>query len=327
MFYIFQGPDQFSAKETLAKLKTRLGTPDIIDLNTTHLEGKTLTLNDLIHQASAMPFLAPKRLVIVTDYLAHLGGAGNAKGDVKTLEKLAKFLDDLPPTTNLIFLERTLLKKSHPILKKGLAIQKCVHTFSGPTQKKLPQWIENRVKAKGGQIERQATIILANVVSEDLWTLDNEIEKLVMYVNCQRQITLADVEQLCPYTTDSETFAMANAIGRSDIQKAQNQLHKRLAEGQTPLAILGSIAGQFRGLLEVKSLAVQGLTPAEIAKTKGWRSEYAAKMRLQEARNFSQSQLIQIFNILLEADLAVKTGQIDQILLLDTLIARLCKAK
>jgi len=327
MFYIFHGPDQFSAKEMLAQLKTKLGTPDIVDLNTTELDGKALTLNELFHHASAMPFLAPKRLVIITDYLTRLGGAGNAKGDVETMAALADFLDKLPETTNLIFLEEVSLKKSHPILKKGLSIDKCVHAFSGPNQQTLPRWIENRVKRKGGTIDRQAILALANVVGDDLRRLDNEIEKLLLYVNQQRAVTLADVELLCPYTVDSETFAMANAIGRGDIKQAQNQLHKRLEEGQTPLAIMGGIAGQFRGLLEVKSLANQGLTAAEIAKTKGWRSDYAATMRLREANNFSLAQLRQIFDILLQADLAVKTGRMENTLLLDTLIARLCRAR
>jgi DNA polymerase-3 subunit delta len=327
MFLIFHGPDQFSAKETLHKLKERLGPPEMVDLNTSELDGKSLTLSDLSHYTGAMPFLAARRLVIVTNYLTRLGGTGNSKGDTETLEKLAVLLDKLPETTNLIFLEEAELKKSHPILKKGLAIDKCVHTFSGPKQGQLPGWIENRVKGKGGLIERPAAAALANVIGEDLQRLDNELEKLLVYVNGARPISLADVELLCPYTADSETFAMANAIGRSDLNEAQNQLHKRLDEGQTPLAILGGIAGQFRGLLEVKSMAAQGLTPAEIAKAKGWRSDYAAKMRLREAGHFSQTRLVEIFNILLKADLAIKTGQMEETLMLDTLLAQLCDAE
>ena len=327
MFYIFHGPDQFSAKALLNRLKARLGSPEMVDLNTTALDGKSISLNDLVHHASAMPFLADKRLVIVTNYLTRIGSTGNAKGDKDALEKLDQFLDDLPPTTNLIFMEDNTLRKSHRILKKGLAIDKCVHDFSSISPQRLPQWIEKRVKSKDAEIERQAAIALANVVGDNLRQLDNEIEKLTLYVNNSRSITLADVELLCPYTADSETFAMANAIGRGDLKAAQNQLHKRLEEGQTAPAIMGGIAGQFRGLLEVKSMAAQGLSPKEIAEAKGWRSDYAAKMRLQEARNFSRGQLVQIFNILLESDVAVKTGQIDNTLVLDTLITRLCRAK
>jgi DNA polymerase-3 subunit delta len=227
----------------------------------------------------------------------------------------------------LIFVEAEVLKKNHPILNKGQAIQGCVHTFTAPQPQQLPRWIEQRVRSKGGTIDPPATHALATVIGNNLHTLDNEIDKLVLYVNRQRSIALADVELLCPYTADSETFAMANAIGRGDLHEAQNQLHKRLEEGQTPLAIIGGIAGQFRGLLEVKSMAGDGMKPAEIAKAKGWRSDYAAKMRLQEANRFSQEQLVRIFNILLETDVAVKTGQIEQILALDLLLTRLCRTE
>jgi len=230
----------------------------------------------------------------------------------------------LPATTDLIFVETTDLKASHPILKLGQRIKGCVRHFGAPPRERLPAWIENRVRQKGGQIEYRAVLALANVVGDDLRALNNELDKLTLYVGNARPITLADVELLCPYTADSETFAMANAIGRRDARTALDQLHRRLEEGQHPLQILGGIAAQFRGLLEVKSMAAAGLTPAQIARKKGWRSDYAAKMRLQEARNFSQERLLRIFDLLLATDRAIKTGELDQTLALDTLISRLC---
>lgn len=325
MFYIFHGSDEFSAKETLSRLKTRLGDSAMVDLNTTELEGAALTLNELIHHANAVPFLAPKRVVIVYGYLSKLGGTGRGKGDVDTLKKLAVALQNLPPTTNLVFMEAVTLKASHPILKLALKTDKSVHLFDTPKAGQLPQWIENRTAQKGGQIEHQAATALANVAGDDLRALDNEIEKLTLYVNNQRPIRLSDVELLCPYTSDSETFAMTKAIGRRDARSALDQLHKRLQEGQNALAILGGISAQFRGLLEVKSMAAAGLSPAEIARHKGWRSDYAAKMRLQEARRFSLEQLVQIFATLLETDKAIKTGQIEQKLALDILVSHLCR--
>ncbi len=326
MFYIFHGPDEFSAKETLARLKTRLGDAAMVDLNTTELDGATLTLNELIHHANAVPFLTPKRVVIVYGYLSKLGGSGRSKGDVKTLKSLAAALQHLPPTTNLVFMESVTLKASHPILKLAQETPKSVHLFDLPKAGQLPQWIVKRTAQKGGQIDYPAASALANVVGNNLRALDNEIEKLTLYVNNQRPITLSDVELLCPYTADSETFAMAKAIGRRNARAALDQLHKRLQEGQNSLAILGGVAAQFRGLLEVKSMAAAGLSPAEIARQKGWRSDYAAKMRLQEARRFSLQQLTQIFSILLETDKAIKTGQVEATLALDMLISRLCSS-
>ncbi len=321
MFYIFHGQDDFSAKEALAKIKHAIGTPDMLDLNTTAVDGKTATVSDIINAINALPFLSPKRLVIVSDFLSRLG---RNKSDADVAETLISALKNMPETTELVFWDTVDLKKSHPVLKFGMVHKNCVHYFGVPQKQTLPKWIEERVEQKGGKMEFRAGQALANVVGDDLRALDNEIEKLLLYVGDARSITLADVELLCPYTADSETFAMANAIGRRDTRSALDQLHKRLEEGQNPLAILAGIASQFRGLLEVKSMAEAGLTPAQIAREKGWRSDYAAKMRLKEAHNFSTERLVQIFGILRDTDVAIKTGEIEQTLALDTLVSRLC---
>ena len=322
MLYIFHGSDDFSAKEALAKLKKSLGDPENLELNTAELDGKSTNFGEIVNNVNTLPFLAPHRLVIVHNFLSRFGG--RAKSDTEAMKKLVEALKDLPESTVLVFWDRETLKKSHPVLKFGLMHKDCVHAFNTPDKGALPRWIDNRVKQKNATIDFKAVQALASVVGDDLRNLDHEIEKLTLYVGTKRAITLADVELLCPYTADSETFAMANAIGRQDLRAALDQLHKRLEEGQNPLAILGGIGGQFRGLLEVKSMASAGLTPAQIAKEKGWRSDYAAKMRLKEAQHFSLDRLVQIFGILLEADVAIKTGEMGDILALDTLISRLC---
>jgi len=68
-FYVFHGTDEFTRAETLADFQRRLGPSDTVDLNTTILDGKSLTLGKLRHACDAIPFLAEKRLVIVQDLL------------------------------------------------------------------------------------------------------------------------------------------------------------------------------------------------------------------------------------------------------------------
>ena len=161
----------------------------------------------------------------------------------------------------------------------------------------------------------------------DLRPLNTELETLALYTGGQRTVTRADVELLTPYIEDAENFGLTNAIGQRNARRAYDQLGKLLDEGKHPMAILGSIAAQIRGLLEVKDMAERGLSAAEIAKQKGWRSDYAAKRRLQEAARFSIPRLEQILEHLLQIDLDIKTGRTDSLLALDTLIARLCVSK
>jgi len=319
MLHILHGPDDFSRGEVIAQLKASLGDPAMADLSITVLDGHGLTLSEMRHHADAAPFMTPKRLVIVNGYLRFVTGRA------EELQALLTYVEYLPPTTDLVLVERESLTAQHPLLKSG-AEAKVVH-FAGLDKNNLRPWIVKQAKSFGVTLEPNAADLLGRLVGPNLRSLNNEIEKLALYVNEQRPIKKADVELLVPYTEEAERFGMSNAIGRRDARRAYDQLRKELDEGKNPMAILGSIAAQVRALIEVKDMAERGLQAAEIAQTKGWRSDYAAQARLKEAANFSMTRLEQILEMLLELDLAIKTGRMDSLLALDTLIARLCSVR
>lgn len=319
MLYIFHGPDDFTRNEKIAEFRASVGDPTVADLNITHLKGPDLTLGDIRHHADAMPFMADKRLVIVDGYLSQL------KGQSPDVEQFIGYFTIVPSTTDLILVENESLERNHPILKAASKLETVTVThFAGPDKNNLRAWITTKAKEHTAAIEPDAAELLGKLIGTDLHTLDNEIEKLALYVGGQRPIQKADIDLLVPYHEEAENFGLANAIGQRNARRAYDQLHKLLDEGKHPMAILGSIAAQIRGLLEVKDMAERGLTPSEIAQKKGWKSDYPAKMRMQEAARFSMARLEEILEMLLQIDLAIKTGRIDGLLALDTLIARLC---
>lgn len=336
MLYVFHGPDDFSRAEKIATLRAGLGDPATAEMNTALLDGRTLRLGDLRQHSDAMPFLAPKRLVIVSGFLASLSGrAEGGEGDpAKTitnpgspdkseqLQALLDYLGRMPPTTDLVLVETKTLDRSHLVLKTAKAVGGEVMLFA--ISENLPGWIIRRATEHKAVIEPGAADLLARRVGAELHTLNNELEKLALYTAGQRPITKADIDLLVPYTEEADQFGLSNAIGQRNARRAYDQLHKELDEGSNPMAILGSIAAQIRALIEVKDMAERGMSPAEIAQAKGWKSDYAATARLKEAANFSMARLEQTMEMLLEIDVAIKTGRMDSLLALDTLIARLC---
>ncbi len=318
MLFIFHGPDDFTRSEKISELRRAMGDPALADLNMTILAGRDLTLNDIRHHADAMPFMADKRLVIVTDYIEYL------KDKSEALEELVTYLGQVSPLTDLILVERDSLRKNHPVMKAAAAAGASIIHFAGPDKKNLRSWIINKAPDHQTTIEPSAAELLGRLVGPNLQALNNELEKLALYVNGQRPINRADIELLVPYIEEAENFGLTNAIGQRNARKAYDQLRKQLDEGQNPMRILGSIASQIRGLLEVKDMAERGMSPPEIARVKGWSSDYAAKMRLKEAARFTMPRLEEILEQLLQIDLDIKTGRTDSLLALDTLIARLC---
>jgi DNA polymerase-3 subunit delta len=332
-FYAFHGADEFTCAETLAGLKQKLGRPDTVDLNTTYLDGKTLTLAELRHTCDTVPFLAEKRLVVVTDLLTRLApqrGHEPTKAQEDYLASLADYLPHLPETTRLIFVESKPLSPQHPILR--LAQQEArgyAKRFDPPKDRDLPRWIAKRARKHGGEIEPQASQQLAAVVGADLRLLDQELNKLVTYTQSPtggRAITEEDVALLVPYAQAAVVFDLVDALGRRDGHTAARTLHRLLDAGEHPLGLLAMIVRQFRLLIQVKELKDAGESAPEIARQLGIHPFPAGKLYTQ-ATHFTPAQLETVYRHLLDIDVDIKSGKVDAEVALDLLVAGLAATR
>jgi DNA polymerase-3 subunit delta len=327
MFYLFHGEDEFSRSETLAAFKNKMGDPGLVELNTTVFDGNKVALDELQHVCSSVPFMAKRRLVIVEGLLTHLGSKGQERAlsawQKEYLEGLTQYLKRLPETTRLVFVEDRSISESNPVHRLALA-DECGHVreFEPPKRKNLSRWIEQRVKKKGGQINPAAVETLAAFVGNDLRLLDQEIEKLVVYVDGARRISQDDVRLLVSYVQEANVFEMVDALGQRDGQRAAKLLHQLLDEGEHPLRLLSMIVRQFRILIQVKELTGRGLSQQDIA-ARLRLHRFVVKKTVAQAMNFSMEQLEAIYRKLLETDVAIKTGQMDEVLALDMLVVGL----
>ncbi len=325
-FYVFHGADEFTRAETLADFKRRLGPPDTVDLNTTVLDERGLTLSKLRHACDAIPFLAEKRLVVVNGLLTRLSsrqGKGSSAAQKEYLAALADYLPRLPQTTRLVFTENKALSAKNPILK--LAQQEAcgyAKRFDPPKERDLPLWVEKRVRKHGGEIKAQAARQLAAVVGAKLRLIDQEIIKLVTYTNAERPITKADVDALVPYAQAAIVFDMVDALGRRDGRTAAQTLHRLLDAGEHPMGLLAMIVRQFRLLIQVKELRTGGASAQGVAQALKIHSFPAGKL-YKQANHFSAAQLETVYRHLLDIDVDIKTGKIEVEVALDLLVAGL----
>jgi DNA polymerase-3 subunit delta len=335
MFYVFHGPDELARSEMLADLKAKMGQGAQADLNTTYLDGQTVTMGQIQEACGALPFLSERRLVIVSGYLKRLwtgGDDGKVPADKVALQALADYLPGLPETARLVFLESDTLPGKHPILVLAEKLKGKgghVHSFGVPSgDEDLAEWIDKRVTHKGASIGRGAALALGVSVGHDTRLLDSEIDKLITYVGgAQPAITTDHVDLLVPYAGEAKIWTMVDAIGRRDARTALQHLHKLLDDDPTNrerwLGLMAMIVRQFRILVQVKEMVEQGHSTAAIAKQVGIKDFVADKARRQ-AMNFSMAQLEAIYSRLLTTDLAIKTGKMEDVLALDTLVALLC---
>lgn len=337
MYYILHGEDELSRSEAINRLRVKMGDPQFADLNTTQFDGRKLSLGELQHACDAVPFLTDKRLVIVENMLARFDprraksedDAGETEEEANpTLAKdLIAYLERLPDTTRLVFVESKTLAKNNPVLKHALSIgdekKAYVKEFTAPTERALPKWIQDRVKAKGGTIEPGAITELAAHIGTDLRLLDNEIEKLMTY-RAKETIRAEDVRTLVASVRESDVFALVDAIGRRETKSALKLLHDQLHHNAAPIYLLAMITRQFRLLLQMKDLATRGRTMEE-AREQLKLHPFVASKTWNQALNFSLPQLEAIYQKLLDTDVAIKTGRSEPVLALDILIAELTR--
>ncbi len=335
MFYILHGDEEFGLSEELARLRAIMAEDDpaMAELNTSMLDGDRLTLGELRHACDAIPFMTDRRLVVVKGLLGRLSPGSRRSGQAATegeepaanrtlREELAAYLPNLPPTTRLVFVEDRELPSSHPILKVAEAEGKKEKAFvklcSRPKEWELAGWIRQRVQSKGGDIDREAAEMLAALVGSDLRTLDQELEKLLVYTDGQA-IAAQDVRLLVSRSRESSVFDLVDCVGRRETGRALRLLHHLLDEGEPPAYLLAMLARQVRILIQVSELQAQRLTQDEMVKRLKVHP-YVVKKGIAQAQNFTLPQLEAAHQRLVETDWSIKRGDVELVVALDMLV-------
>jgi DNA polymerase-3 subunit delta len=187
----------------------------------------------------------------------------------------------------------------------------------------LTEWIVNRVKGQGGSITQSAAEKLAAFVGNDLGLLAQEIDKLLAYVGDGRRIEEADVKLLVSQVREAIVFDFVDALGSRDGRQAVAILHRLLDDGAPPPYLLTMIARQFRILLQIKDLESRELASGTIRERLGLHP-FVFEKGVGQARRFTLEQLERAYELILEADAAMKTGRMEPVLTLDLLTVRLC---
>jgi DNA polymerase-3 subunit delta len=327
MLYVLHGQDDFSLNQAVEKIKADLGDWEMLATSTTNLEGQHLTLSELRNNCDAAPFLSSHRLVIVDGLLGRFevkqsrprSGRGKSRDGLGEWEGLASYIKRMPETTVLVLVGGEV-KGHNPLLKK-LAPLAEVRTFPMLRGEKLKAWIQQRVRGEGGDITPQAVNLLAELIGGDLWAMNGEIQKLLLYSQ-ERPIGEDDVRQLVSHVQEANIFALVDAVAEGRTELAQRILHRLYDDGVAPTYILVMITRQFRLIALAKDLP-RGLPRPQMQERLGLKKSYALDKTLGQAKLYDFEGVKRAYDKLLETDLAIKTGKYSDKLALELLVTEL----
>jgi DNA polymerase-3 subunit delta len=327
---ILLGEDDYSIRQELDEIRRELGDAVMLETNTVKLEGHSLTAEEMRSVCLAIPFLAEKRLVIISGLLERFennrGGARKKRkkaesGPAAEHEVFAGIIQQLPESTVVVLVDNKA-KSSNPLLA---AVSGCgkVTQFPRLRGERLKQWIRQRVTEEGGSISSEAVENLAGMIGGDLWQMSNEINKLVIYA-AGRRIELADVSLVTSHSQEANIFAMLDAVFEFKAGTAEQLLFKLLQNGAAPAYLMTMLARQVQLVIRAREMLSRRVSDGEIQRRLGL-AEFAMRRTLAQANRYSARRLSIMYHKLLEADMAIKTGRSDAEMALTLLVAEMCQ--
>ncbi len=302
----------------------------MLDANSHQLQGSRVKPGELFSICGALPFMDTHRLVVVAGLLATFerrtgerrtgrrSAGGQASASLGGWEELGRTLPEMPETTVLIFTDGPI-SEGNPLLKLMRPLSQ-IQSLSAPSGEGLARWIKESSKQKSATISPAAIKLLIDMVGNELWTLDRELEKLSLYAS-GRAIEEQDVEKLVAQVREANVFSAVDAMIEGKPAIALRLLHQLLQDGRDVSGIITMVERQLRLLALARDSMDRGLPQGEVGKSLGVSSQFVIRKTLEQARRHSWQDITARYHRLLEADLAIKRGIMGADLSLELLVA------
>ena len=326
MIYVLHGEDSFSATEALRGLLEAVGPEDVRDSNVSEIEARDFSVDKLAAAAMVVPFLADRRAVVVRGLMGTAEGGqrrgrrGQDGAQARPPAELGTLLGELPPTSDVVFFE-SKLSPANPFLKAVVEAggeQARVREFAPLRREALAAWVSERAAQKGGTIDPRTAARLAEQVGANLWVMDSELEKLTIYCD-GRPIGEDDVKALVSSTKDANVFALVDAIMERRTGAALNSMRQLLDEGAAGPYLLTMIARQTRMVALAQELLARRAPQQEWPARLGTSSDFVVRKTMDQARRFPPEAVRSLYRLLLDTDLALKSGTSDELALTEML--------
>ncbi len=268
-----------------------------------------------------MPLMNDRRIVV-------LRGVDQVSGDVR--DRIKQTLEEKPAGLCLIgtggpTMRGTLYQEWE---KKGARVV-CELPRKSARSKQVDfdfaRWLVARAKADFGKtMERDAAEALAELGAE-LGVLYAELEKAALHAGASDTITRADVEAVCLGCATVTVWEFCDAVGARDPGRALSLLRKLLESGENAYRLVPLLATHFCRL----GVAV-GLPRADanaIAAALPGRSWPAMTQSLAaQARRHTPESVARAMDLLVEADVMLKSTAHDEAFVLDRHLIEILEA-
>ncbi len=306
--FLFYGNDSYIIK---AKTNQIIAKNHIDDFNVTTYDMEEINVEDAINDASTIPFMSDKKVIIVKNAY-FLSNEKKLKKEINhNIDSLKRYLDH-PVDDSIVIIHAPYSK-----LDERKAITKLVKSKTKVEECKplkdqdLRGWIKRQLGKNDIGIDPDAMNELLKRVENNTEVLVSEVGKLILYAEGKRKVDIDIIKRVITKNVEDNVYEITNMLLENKRGRALEIYNDLVMHSEDPLRILGILVNKYREILHTKLLIKQGKDKADIASyfnaTSG-RTYYMMK----NARSVSSDLVLRQLKTLEDIDYKIKTGQIDK---------------
>ena len=307
--YLFHGEEDFLADEAIELIIASSLTPEQRGFNLDVVYGSDADARDIVSHASSFPLMAERRVVVVRD----VDKLGNK-------EILSTYIEQPAPMSSLVLQSAKLDLRKKPyvtVKRSGMVIR-----FDPIRDYQIGSWIGARAKDQGWEIDPEAVKMLAAYVGTSLREIQNELDKLYIFLGQKRKIVADDIRAVVGVSKEYNIFELQNAIGAKNLTVAMEILTRMLDAGESPVLVVVMLTRFFTTLWKLHELRRRGVSGGELAGAIGV-NPYFVKDYLEASGNYPLPRVERAFETLLAADEEIKSSSQDSIQIMQSMLVRL----
>jgi DNA polymerase-3 subunit delta len=312
--YAVYGDEPYLRHETLEAIsRLALGAePD--DLAITRFPGDKSQLANVLDETRTLPFLSPRRVVIVED----------ADGFVSAHRAELEKYTDHPASKGVLILS----VKSWPMntrLAKRVEQMGASVECTAPSEATLPTWLIALADKRGARLEKAAAQLLVELVGPEPGILASEIEKLIVYVGDKRVIRDDDVACMVGAGRVQAIWRVLDSATTGQSSQALTDLDRLLASGENAVGLLSAMSWSLRRIYYAGMLRRARHNLASACEEAGIKT--VRNVEKQHA-HLGPTRVARLPKTLLAADLDLKgSSQLSERVILERVVVELARKR
>jgi DNA polymerase-3 subunit delta len=307
--YLLFGEEDFLAEEATQSIIDAALTVEERGFNLDVLYGSEADAREIILHALSFPMIAERRVVVVREV-----------DKLPNKELLSSYLDNPSPTTSLILVSTKpdFRKKPYVTAKRsGNAFE-----FRPLFENQVPAWVTRRVKQQGKDIEGEASRMLTVRIGTSLREIQNELDKLYIFVGERKLIKEADVRAVVGVSKEFNIFELQKAMGGKDMGRSIEIMERMLEAGETGTMIVFMLTRFYLALWRLTEMQRKGNVAHAQAGILNV-SPFFLREYQEAIGHYSSAEIERSFELLAEADEQLKFTSIEPKQVMHTLVVRL----